>query len=81
METNYDSTKFYTEKEFFCRTFSKGKEKAFRNLMEYMCGYFLQAESIEKLKAENYERNNERTDFHNGTRDLGRPFSTDRSEA
>ena len=37
--------------------------------MECMCGQFLQAESTEKLKAENYECNDERTDYRNGTRE------------
>lgn len=60
---------FTLEKDFFIGLFTKGKEDAFGELMECMLNQFIQAESAEKLKAEDYERSSERTDYRNGTRE------------
>lgn len=59
---------FTLEQEFFVGLFSKGREEAFGELMEALLNQFLQAESAQKLQAEEYERCSERTDYRNGTR-------------
>ena len=48
---------------------SKGKDEAFAKLMEEIFNQVLMAQSTEQLKAEPYERTEERTAYRNGTRD------------
>lgn len=50
---------------------SDNREEAFRKLLENTLNSILKAESTEQLKAEPYERSEERTDSRNGSRDRG----------
>ena len=50
---------------------SNNREEAFRQLLENSLNSVLKAESAEQLKADPYERSEERTDSRNGTRDRG----------
>jgi putative transposase len=54
--------------------FSKERNEALAYLMEKILNAFLLAESEEQIGAAKYERNGERTDYRNGTRD--RPLVT-----
>lgn len=48
---------------------SSNREDAFKKLLQDSLNSILQAESTEQLKAEKYERSEERTDSRNGTRE------------
>lgn len=48
---------------------SKDRDEAFRQLLQSSLNTVLKAESTEQLKAEPYERSEERTDSRNGSRD------------
>ena len=47
---------------------SSNRDDAFKTLLQNSLNSILQAESTEQLKAEKYERSDERTDSRNGTR-------------
>ena len=48
---------------------SSNRDDAFKKLLQDSLNSILQAESTEQLKAEKYERSDERTDSRNGTRE------------
>lgn len=60
---------FTLDSEFFTGLFKKDYREAFGLLMEQMLNQFLLAESAEVLKAEEYERSEEREDYRNGIRE------------
>ncbi|WP_026521873.1 transposase, partial [Butyrivibrio sp. VCB2001] len=48
---------------------SSNRDDAFKKLLQDSLNSILKAESTEQLKAEKYERSEERTDSRNGTRE------------
>jgi len=59
---------FTLDYDFFVGLFSENKDQAFGKLMEAILNQVLLAESTQQLGAENYERNDNRSDYRNGTR-------------
>lgn len=59
---------FTLDYDFFVGLFSESKDQAFGKLMEAILNQVLLAESTQQLGAGNYERNDTRSDYRNGTR-------------
>lgn len=59
---------FTLDYDFFVGLFSESRDQAFGKLMEAILNQVLLAESTQQLGAENYERNDNRSDYRNGTR-------------
>lgn len=59
---------FTLESDFLIGLFKESKEDAFAKIMEIIMNQTMMAESREQLGAESYERNEERTDYRNGSR-------------
>ncbi len=55
--------------EEILQLFSEDRSEAFKNILQSSLNKILQVESTEQLKAELYERSEERTDSRNGTRE------------
>ena len=60
---------FTLDYDFLIGLFSKNPQEAFGKLIEQILNQILDAESTEKLKAKPSERNEDRTDYRNGTRE------------
>lgn len=60
---------FSLSSEEFIGLFCSGREEAMGKLMENLLNQFLVAESSSKLGADPYERNEERKDYRNGSRE------------